>query len=61
MSKQAVSTNEAPKPIPGVYNQAIVANGFVYCSGQVGDWSRKFVLRAHSTQGPHGPCNKQTS
>ncbi|EXJ79060.1 endoribonuclease L-PSP [Capronia epimyces CBS 606.96] len=35
MSKQAVLTEGAPKPLPGVYSQAIVANGFVFCSGQV--------------------------
>jgi len=35
MSKQAVLTDNAPKPLPGIYSQAIVANGFVYCSGQV--------------------------
>lgn len=33
--KQPVSTDNAPKPLPGIYSQAIVANGFVYCSGQV--------------------------
>lgn len=35
MSKQAVLTEKAPKPLPGIYSQAIVANGFVFCSGQV--------------------------
>jgi len=35
MSKQAVFTESAPKPLAGIYSQAIVANGFVYCSGQV--------------------------
>lgn len=34
MSKVAVFTEKAPKPRP-VYNQAIVANGFVFCSGQL--------------------------
>ena len=34
MSKVAVYTDKAPKPRP-VYNQAIVANGFVFCSGQL--------------------------
>ena len=33
--KQPVSTDNAPKPLPGIYSQSIVANGFVYCSGQV--------------------------
>ncbi|KFA71036.1 hypothetical protein S40288_10435 [Stachybotrys chartarum IBT 40288] len=26
---------EAPKALPGIYNQAIVANGLVFCSGVV--------------------------
>jgi hypothetical protein len=34
--KQAVLTEKAPKPIPGVLSQAIIANGTVYCSGQIG-------------------------
>lgn len=34
-SKKAIVTDQAPKPLPGIYNAAIVANGFVYCSGQV--------------------------
>ncbi|EXJ96386.1 endoribonuclease L-PSP [Capronia coronata CBS 617.96] len=33
MSKRAVLTDKAPRPL-GVFNQAIVANGFVFCSGQ---------------------------
>ncbi|KAJ6093591.1 hypothetical protein N7486_008880 [Penicillium sp. IBT 16267x] len=34
-TKIPVLTNKAPKPIPGVYSQAILANGVVYCSGAV--------------------------
>ncbi|KAJ5958793.1 uncharacterized protein N7479_005943 [Penicillium vulpinum] len=34
-SKIAIVTDKAPKPLPGVYSQAIVANGVVYCSGSV--------------------------
>ncbi|KAH8653795.1 putative L-PSP endoribonuclease family protein Brt1 [Xylariales sp. PMI_506] len=34
--KTAVLTSNAPKPLPGIYSQAIVAGGFVYCSGAVG-------------------------
>jgi 2-iminobutanoate/2-iminopropanoate deaminase len=34
MSKKVISTPEAPAAV-GAYSQAIVANGFVYCSGQV--------------------------
>ena len=33
-SKKTVSTYEAPKAI-GPYSQAIKANGFVFCSGQI--------------------------
>ncbi|CAI7643544.1 unnamed protein product [Penicillium pancosmium] len=33
-SRQAVNTEEAPPPRP-FYNQALVANGFVFCSGQL--------------------------
>jgi 2-iminobutanoate/2-iminopropanoate deaminase len=35
MTRQAVSTDEAPQAI-GPYSQAIVANGFVFCSGTAG-------------------------
>jgi enamine deaminase RidA (YjgF/YER057c/UK114 family) len=35
-SKQAINTGKAPKALPGIYNQAIVANGTVYCSGSIG-------------------------
>ena len=35
MTRQAVSTDEAP-PAIGPYSQAIVANGFVFCSGTAG-------------------------
>ena len=35
-TKQAVLTEKAPAPLPGIYSQAIVANGVVYCSGAVG-------------------------
>jgi enamine deaminase RidA (YjgF/YER057c/UK114 family) len=33
--KVSVLTDKAPKPLPGIYSQAIVAGGFVYCSGAV--------------------------
>lgn len=33
--KTPILTTSAPPPIKGVLNQAIVANGFVFCSGQV--------------------------
>ncbi len=35
MTRQAVSTDAAPAAI-GPYSQAIVANGFVFCSGTAG-------------------------
>ncbi|KAB2581090.1 2-iminobutanoate/2-iminopropanoate deaminase [Lasiodiplodia hormozganensis] len=35
MPKVATLTDKAPKPLPGIYSQAIVANGMVYCSGAV--------------------------
>jgi 2-iminobutanoate/2-iminopropanoate deaminase len=35
MTRQAVSTDAAP-PAIGPYSQAIVANGFVFCSGTAG-------------------------
>jgi 2-iminobutanoate/2-iminopropanoate deaminase len=34
MSKSVVSTADAPAAV-GAYSQAIVANGFVFCSGQI--------------------------
>ncbi|KAJ5930814.1 hypothetical protein N7466_006307 [Penicillium verhagenii] len=33
--KRAVLTKDAPPPLPGIYSQAIVANGLVFCSGSV--------------------------
>ncbi len=32
--KRIVSTTDAPSA-PGLFNQAIIANGFVFCSGQI--------------------------
>lgn len=34
-TKVPVLTDKAPKPLPGIYSQAIIANGVVYCSGAV--------------------------
>ena len=34
MKKKIISTNAAPKAV-GPYSQAIEANGFIFCSGQV--------------------------
>ena len=37
MSKQVIRTEQAPAPFQGApYNQAIVANGFVFVAGQLG-------------------------
>ncbi|KAJ3481187.1 hypothetical protein NLG97_g7887 [Lecanicillium saksenae] len=33
--KEAVLTDKAPKPLPGIYSQAIKANGMVFVSGAV--------------------------
>ncbi|KAL2392410.1 hypothetical protein ABEF95_004768 [Exophiala dermatitidis] len=33
--KKAVSTDKAPKSLPNILNQAVVANGLVFCSGQL--------------------------
>ncbi len=35
-SKQVIFTDKAPAPLKGIYSQAIVANGTVYCSGSIG-------------------------
>jgi enamine deaminase RidA (YjgF/YER057c/UK114 family) len=35
MSKTPINTTNAPAARPGLYNQAIVANGVVYCSGSL--------------------------
>lgn len=34
-TKTPILTDKAPKPLPGIYSQAIVAGGMVYCSGAV--------------------------
>ena len=34
-AKAPVNTTAAPKALSGIYNQAIVANGLVFCSGVV--------------------------
>ncbi|OJJ69321.1 hypothetical protein ASPBRDRAFT_131208 [Aspergillus brasiliensis CBS 101740] len=34
-TKIPISTDKAPKALPGIYSQAIVSNGVVYCSGAV--------------------------
>lgn len=34
--KQVILTSNAPAPLAGIYSQAIVANGTVYCSGAIG-------------------------
>jgi 2-iminobutanoate/2-iminopropanoate deaminase len=35
MTKEIVATEKAPQAI-GPYSQAVVANGFMFCSGQIG-------------------------
>lgn len=61
MSKQAIFTETAPKPVSGVYNQAIVANGVVYCSGQVplDPATGKIIdgdIQAHTVSFLNGEC-----
>ncbi len=34
MSAQAITTSSAPSPV-GPYNQAVLAGGWLYCSGQI--------------------------
>lgn len=34
-NKKIIHTDKAPQPLKGIYSQAIVANGTVYCSGSV--------------------------
>ncbi|GKZ80701.1 hypothetical protein AnigIFM56816_004927 [Aspergillus niger] len=34
-TKTPISTDKAPKALPGIYSQAVVSNGVVYCSGAV--------------------------
>ncbi len=34
-TKTPILTDKAPKPLPGIYSQAIVANGMVFVSGAV--------------------------
>jgi 2-iminobutanoate/2-iminopropanoate deaminase len=38
-----IQTNKAPKAV-GPYSQAIVSNGFVFCSGQIGIDPKKGIL-----------------
>ncbi|OQO13620.1 hypothetical protein B0A48_01849 [Cryoendolithus antarcticus] len=33
--KQKITTKDAPDALPHIFSQAIVANGFVYCSGSI--------------------------
>ncbi|HZU97080.1 MAG TPA: RidA family protein [Planctomycetota bacterium] len=35
MTKEIVATDKAPQAI-GPYSQAVIANGFMFCSGQIG-------------------------
>lgn len=50
--KKAVVTNGAPLPV-GPYSQAIIANGFVFCSGQV-------AINPESGQIEKGTIGQQT-
>jgi enamine deaminase RidA (YjgF/YER057c/UK114 family) len=57
-TKTPVLTSKAPKPLPGIYSQAIVAGGFVYCSGAVpmDAETGKLIegdIQAHTVCDPH--------
>ena len=34
-NKKIIKTDKAPQGLKGIYNQAVVANGMVFCSGSV--------------------------
>ena len=34
-NKKTITTDKAPAALKGIYSQAVVANGTVYCSGSV--------------------------
>ena len=34
-NKKVIATDKAPQGLKGIYSQAIVANGMVFCSGSV--------------------------
>ncbi len=34
-SKRIIKTDKAPSGLKGIYSQAVVANGMVYCAGSV--------------------------
>lgn len=36
MSKQSITTDKAPNPMPNLFPQATVAGGLVFCSGSIG-------------------------
>lgn len=61
MSRTRVLTDKAPKPLP-VYNQAIVANGFVYTSGAIAQCPKtgKVIdgdIQAHTVNFQHIPID----
>ena len=54
-----VLTNNAPNPLPGLYSQAVVANGLVFCSGNVAmdPQTNKIIdgdVQAHTVRAPRG-------
>ena len=59
-TKTPVLTDKAPKPLPGIYSQAIIANGVVYCSGAVAmePITGKIIdgdVKAHTVRPLHSP------
>lgn len=55
MPKRTVFAENAPNPMPEVFPQAIVANGLVFCSGNIAmDESNKIIdgdVKAHTVSG----------
>lgn len=61
--KTPVLTDKAPKPLPGIYSQAIKANGMVFCSGAIGmdPVTMKVVegsIQDRTVSHPHDLCLK---
>jgi enamine deaminase RidA (YjgF/YER057c/UK114 family) len=54
--KTPVNTTKAPKALPGIYNQAIVANGMVFCSGVVALDSDTMKIKEGDVKA-HTVCN----
>jgi hypothetical protein len=60
--KKEVRTTSAPKALPGIYSQAIIANNTVYCSGSIGvdPVTNKLVEGDVSARTVHMPSSSPT-